>query len=327
MVSYLEGRTQKVKSNKLISRPRFVYAGVPQGSVLGPLLFSLFVNDVFPVCQYVNIHAYADDIQLYLSSRIGLVEDLCFKINSDLSAISVWAAGNSLCLNASKSYVLPVCNSVVYVDCIPKLWIGTSPLSFTDKIRNLGFILNSKLTCTDHINKVVSSVYAILCKLRVSATFTPLETRRKLVLQLIMPIITYSEVVYSKLDSISCHKLNVAFNNATRYVYGIGRYEHISACRTNILGCSLENYLAARNCIFIYKLTVFKIPAYLFEKLIPVRSQRHNSFIVPKLTYLASSRLFFINAVRVWNSLPETVKSGLNRFNYRTQIYNYFKNY
>lgn len=83
----------------------------------------------------MNVHAYADDIQLYLSNRIGLLEDLCFKINSDLSAISAWASENYLCLNASKSYVLPIYNSVVCVNGIPKLWIGSSSLGFTNKVK------------------------------------------------------------------------------------------------------------------------------------------------------------------------------------------------
>lgn len=103
--------------------------------MLGPLLFSLFVNDVFSVCQYVSIHAYADDIQLYLSNRIGLVDDLCYKINSDLSAVSAWARDNCLCLNATKSFVMPISNSVIHLDDIPELYIDTSVLTVTEKSR------------------------------------------------------------------------------------------------------------------------------------------------------------------------------------------------
>lgn len=135
MSSYLEGRSQRVRGRDTSSKSKAVASGVPQGSVLGPLLFSLFVNDVFSVCSYVNVHAYADDIQLYLSSRIGLVEDLCFRINSDLSAITAWARNNCLSLNATKSFVLPISNSVIHSGDIPELLIGSNALAVTDKIK------------------------------------------------------------------------------------------------------------------------------------------------------------------------------------------------
>lgn len=321
--SYLKGRVQRVKGENVSSQFKAIKAGVPQGSILGPLLFSMFVNDVFSVCKYVNVHAYADDIQLYLSNRIGLVEDICYKVNSDLSGILCWAQRNLLCLNAAKSYVMPICKSVIDPTNIPPLWIGTAALMTTEKIKNLGFIVNNKLSCCDHVNKVVSNVYVTLRRLGMSASFTPQETRRKLAMQLILPHFTYSEIVYSKLDSKSVSKLNVAFNNVTRYVYGIGRYAHISPWRDKILGCSIINFWLQETA-FLYKLLEWKVPQYLYEKLQLTKSQRHNSLVVPKYNSLTSSRLFFISAVRLWNSIPESVKARLNRSNFKKLIIQYF---
>ena len=72
--------------------------------------------------------------------------------------------------------------------------------------------------CVSHIKSVVSKIYVPLRNLIMSAPYTPVEVRRVLVLQLVFPIISYPETIFGNLNASSLHKLNVAFNNATRYV-------------------------------------------------------------------------------------------------------------
>ena len=79
IASYLSNRMQSVKCNGVSSSLKIISSGVPQGSVLGPLLFSMFINDVFNCTHDAIMHAYADDVQLYLSNRMGLIEDLQFQ--------------------------------------------------------------------------------------------------------------------------------------------------------------------------------------------------------------------------------------------------------
>ena len=100
--SYLYGRVQKVIIENRQSWIRRRTSGVPQGSVLGPLLFSMFVNDLFSVCRYIKVHAYADDIQLYISNRIGLTEDTSYKLYYDLKPILTWSENNNLVANPEK---------------------------------------------------------------------------------------------------------------------------------------------------------------------------------------------------------------------------------
>ena len=67
-----------------LSQRKHVPCGVPQGSILGPLLFSLFINDIFQVCKYSTIHGYADDLQIYLSSFLTAIDNFCKLMNIDL---------------------------------------------------------------------------------------------------------------------------------------------------------------------------------------------------------------------------------------------------
>jgi len=322
--NYLSNRVQCVKIADKRSAFRVVKSGVPQGSVLGPILFAAFINDIFSVTENVSMHAYADDIQVYMSRRPGLIEDLCCRLNEDLSRINEWARNNRLKLNPDKSCVLPIANFPVVQSCLPQIKLGNTQLSIVNKAKNLGFVLNSSLSCKDHINSVVGKIYFVLRNLRLTSEFMPSETKAHLVKQLILPIINYGATVYSKLDSSSMHKLEVVFNFATRYVFNLRRYDHISPWKTKILGCSLENYLRVRNCIFLHRIFYFKIPSYLVEKLRPSLSIRCTTFIVPQFKFLNSERCFFINAIRLWNSLDQRIRSECNVGKFKRLVTEFF---
>ena len=122
------------------------------------------------------------------------------------------------------------------------------------KVSNLGFIINHKLSCEDHIKSVVGKIYFTLRNLRVSSNAVPVATKLLLVKQLIFPFIHYFENVYAKLDSHSMHILLVALNNAIRFIYGLRRYDHISQYKDVLFGCSLEIYLKIINCIYLHNL-------------------------------------------------------------------------
>lgn len=320
---YLSDRSQKVIVGGRESCLRSVTSGVPQGSVLGPLLFCMFVNDVFNVCRDVRIHAYADDIQLYISNRVGLLEDSCCRLNENLAYIQDWARSNNLMLNPNKSFVLPISRCVIDFQQFPDIYLGNTVLKFIEKAKYLGFYINSNLTCGDHVNGVIRNVFLTLRNLRLSSGFTPVEIKRKLVTQLIVPHITYSAEVYSKLDSHSLHKLQVSFNSATRYVYGLRRFDSVSSWRKMILGCDLVDYLRMRNLLFLHRLLYGKTPAYLYDKIVHGWSQRCLTLIPPVYSYLNTSRFFFINAIKLWNSLPLHLKHITGKFKFKKSLLDY----
>lgn len=316
MCSFLFERLQKIVVGESESICKEMKVGVPQGSVLGPLLFSMFINDLFNVCNHVRLHGYADDMQMYISNRIGLLEDMCCRLNEDLEIIGKWAENNSLTLNPKKSVVLPISRSKISIEELPAIYLNGNALEYVEKVKYLGFHINSTLSCTDHINSIVRKVFLTLRNLRITSNFTPTNIKRQLVLQLILPHINYSAQLYSKLDSHSMHKLQVAFNNATRYVYCLSRYSSVSSWRKMILGCDLIDYLRLRNLLFMHNLLHQKTPMYLYEKLDLGRTARFTTLIIPRYSYLNTSRFFFINAARLWNSLPIHIKrmSGKNSF-------------
>lgn len=322
--SYLSNRTQRVVIGEAISEPRSLLSGVPQGSILGPILFCMFINDLPRVCKNVSTNLYADDVQIYLSRPIGLIEDLVVRINEDLIKIHDWSETNGLSLNPGKTQAILLSYRECNTNNFPSIYIKDFKVPFSKSVTSLGFKVNTHLSSTDHINMTVGRIYGVLRKLWISRSFTPVETRLRLVKTLILPLITYSEVVYPRLDSASDHKLLVAFNNVTRYVYGLRRYDHISAFKTNILGCTLSQYISARNCIFLHKIIHTKSPRYLYTKLNFCQSARTLNIVVPTFKYLNSSRLFYVNSIRLWNSLPIQIKQIRGFTSFKNLIFKYF---
>jgi len=256
---------------------------------------------------------------------LGLTEDLFCRMNEDLQLVLGWASENGFLLNVKKSFSIPISRNNLDFKDLPELFIGDTPISLVNKARNLGVVVNSKLTCVDHVNKTVGKIYAALRGLRVSAQYTPLEVRSRLAKQLLMPIFMYANVVYCKLDSASSHKIQVAFNSVLRYVYDLKTFEHVSESAVTFLNCTFENYCDIANLTFLHRLINKEKPAYLFEKVSFLRSSRSRVMLAPQCNFLNSSRYFFVHTIRRWNNLPESLRKIDSEPGFKRSLFTKYK--
>jgi hypothetical protein len=170
--SYLGERAQFVRSSRQETSVGAVTCGVPQGSILGPLLFISYIDDVSRVIRYCRFHIYADDLQVYQTCTVSDFQKCIDKLNLDLQRVHEWATANGLKLNPIKSQVLVI--SRCRVDIPPTtLLIGSDVIKVVPKVNNLGFDLNERLTA-NHFKKVCPKVYCILRSLRPHVSHTPL---------------------------------------------------------------------------------------------------------------------------------------------------------
>ena len=101
--SYLTGRTQSISVNGTISEPMSIQFGVPQGSVLGPLLFIMYINDL-PLVKVCSVELYADDTPIFFPGKS--VREIESQLSSDLDSLISWFRSNFLILNVSKTKVM-----------------------------------------------------------------------------------------------------------------------------------------------------------------------------------------------------------------------------
>lgn len=308
--SYLSDRSQAVYYNGEISSFRKIDSGVPQGSVLGPLLFSLFINDLPSVLEYCTVHLFADDVQIYLCvNDFTDMARISWMINHDLNKILCWSRRNLLPINSSKTKAMML-SRLKNPPEPPRLYLNDEPVEFVDHARNLGLIFKNSLEWDTHINSQVGKIYGALKQLNLVTKEFDIPTKTKLFKTLIYPYFLYGDFVYTNASVASLEKLRVALNSCVRYVFNISRYNRVSHLQTNLLGCPFSQFYKYRSCVTIFRIIHTKRPEYLFNKLIPFRNSRTKSYLIPHHSSVYYSQSLFARGIVFWNHLPLTVKSS-----------------
>lgn len=322
--SYLTGRTQSVHVKDSISRPLALGRGVPQGSILGPILFSLYANDLPAQLSHCKMHMYADDVQLYLSCPTTSIPENLVKLNYDLQNIHQWAIANGLCLNPGKSKCLVIRKRTTCPTLEFDISIDNRKIEIVSTAKNLGIVFNSYLTWSNHISTLVGQSYVKLRTLWSTQSFVPQRVRMLLAKAYLIPKLLYGCELFSSCDSESTRKLNVLYNNIIRYVFGLRKYDHVSSYARSLYGVSFENLLKIRTLLLLHKIIYTEKPKYLHNQLQFARSNRGKRLILPMHRCLVSEWQFLVTAVRLWNTLPHSQQLLSNATHFRKFLFQHF---
>ena len=169
--SYLTDRTQIYTVDGIQSAPIHLNCSVPQGSVLGPLEFILYTEDIVELLERHRIvhHLFADDKQLLKTTTVADIDCVRLSIGRCIEEVRVWCASRRLQLNASKTELVwfgsrTNLHRLSSVDST--LTVGTDVIHPTTVVRDLGVYLDSELTMKDHINRIARSCFYQLRHLR-----------------------------------------------------------------------------------------------------------------------------------------------------------------
>ena len=170
--TYLEDRTQCVKIGTSFSSSVPLPFGVPQGSVLGPLLYTLYTVPLGQIIRKhgLNYHFYADDTQLYLCIEPSDVHDLIFSVEKCIDDIKQWMHDNKLKLNDEKTEVILI-NPKHYEIPFDHLTIGTENIDFADSAKNWGVYIDKDLSMECHISNLSKAVYLEIRKIKTMSRF------------------------------------------------------------------------------------------------------------------------------------------------------------
>jgi hypothetical protein len=216
--SYLSERSQATSVGDSISSPLPVSVGVPQGSILGPLLFVVYVNDLPSLNLQSKVVLYADDTVLYYSSKYA--KDLEDKLNADLVVLSRWLYDNLLTLNISKcKFVLFGSNQRLKKVQDINIRVDQQEIENAESFNYLGVIVKQNMCWADHVDSLCTKVAQRIGTINRVRKLLPLHARLTLYNSLVSPLFSYADFVWGdKNNACLMSQLQVLQNKAAKIV-------------------------------------------------------------------------------------------------------------
>ena len=257
--NYLTTRTQTVNFGNVLSTNSNVDYGVPQGSILGPLLFILFINDLPQCLENCSISMYADDTVIYYSAAI--LKSVQTVVQDDMDKIALWMVDNELLLNESKTKTLLFGTRQKLGEGADfDININGTKLEQVYSFKYLGMTLDYQLNWKEQVESVsmkISNRLKLLSRIR--SCLTP-AAAKCVYNGLIQPIFYYCDVTWSKVSEGCSHELQRLQNKAARTILQLTR----TGDSLNILNwMNLENRRAMHVCILVFKCMNALVPDYL----------------------------------------------------------------
>ena len=315
--SYLENRFQHVKLGNNTSSSLPVMCGVPQGSILGPLLFILFTNDMHLYVKNSRLDSYADDSNI--SSSADSLEQLVDLLQHDLDSISHWCDANKLVLNAKKSSVMFICSPQKMLTLNTEklcLTLNNQVLNVQKEQKVLGVTIDSTLSWRSHIInmcKKLSQLLGLLWRVRFL-----LNKNAKIMFynSLILSRLSYCLTLWGNCPKDGLLKLFRLQKRAARLVLNCNLDVSTVELFNRLGWLSIYELIIYHKCIFMYNVHKNNCPSYLTNHFRHVSQvQRYNlrnydvnNFIIPKPKLeLFKSSIQYSGTV-LWNNLPQRIK-------------------
>ena len=321
--SYLSDRCQCVRVKGQTSGWLPVCSGVPKGSILGPLLFIIYINDLPSYVSFYSTLLFADDTKV--SRPISSSQD-CFDLQADIEALQQWSSDTGLRFNALKSMLLRFHNSSTPVSNFDYI-MNNSIIPHVSSGCDLGVIFSETLSWTDHFKLISRRAYSQLNLLkRVFAEACPSSVKRTLYLTLVRSQLTYCSQVWRPVlvkDIVTLEKIQ---RRATKYIVSDPSLDYCGRLVSLKLLPLMYFYELLDLLLLIQSLknpdSSFDIKNYITFSSHGTRSGSCSKILLSHNSTNRSRHFYFYRVARLWNALPhidlslslDTIKLRLKKF-------------
>jgi hypothetical protein len=333
--SYLSDRHQRVVIEGNLSERTLLEFGVPQGSVLGPVLFTLYsqpLSDVIKAHQ-VNHHKYADDTQLVDSAKPQEITSASNNLERCIGDVKTWMSSNKLKLNGDKTELL-VSGTKHFLGKLcspPSLSIDGSSVTPATCVRDLGVLVDPTLSMHAQISSVCSAANYELKKLSTVRNFLTVPVIVQLVSSLVLSRIDYCNVLYAGLPDTEISRLQNVQNNAARMIFRQSKRQHVTPLLIRLHWLPVKFRITYKIATFAFRKWDDALPQYLSELLViekkvgdgvRTRSSEEKRLVPPPWARNKTTdrRLFSLVAPEIWNGLPSTIRNAESLSSFKTRL-------
>ena len=320
--SYIKGRFQSVSVGNEKSQQMPLECGVPQGSVLGPVIFTLYTQPLANMLRdkyNMYYHFYADDTQIYICGKIDDIPKLLQTTKECIEDVKIWMTNNKLQLNDDKTEIILIRNPKIVKE-LPELILNVNDndIKFNKKVKNLGVTLDTDMTMFFFVSQLCKNLYFQLRKIASIRPYLSTEVTKTLVTSLILSKLDYCNSLLAGLPQDTINRLQLIQNNAARLICRKKKSDHITPLLKDLHWLPVSQRINYKMSVFVYKCINDIAPSYLsdaLERYTPARNLRSSMdrtiLVQTKRTYkFIGCRSFYHLGPLVWNKLPRDIREA-----------------
>ena len=335
-------RCQFVKIGSTLSELSKLIYGIPQGSVLGPLLFSLYTTPLTKIIHlhpHIKFHFYADDTQLYIHLSHKNASAALARLNACLLDVQRWMSLSKLKLNPEKTEFI-VFGSKSQRQKLSSYFpvsIFGSLIHPVDSVRNLGVWFDAEFSFSEHVKRTCKACFLQmrdLCRIR---QYLTTEVAVLAANALVSSRLDYCNSLFRSLSCFNLHKLQSIQNTLARIVTNHRRYAHVTPILKQLHWLPVKYRCMFKTATLVYKFLHSGSPSYFQPYLSPSSSSYSTRRSHPDCQYLTVppfrpsvfksvkhfDHSFAFDAPRIWNELPHDVRSATSVASFRKKLKTY----
>ena len=318
--SYLKERYQVVKVGRDTSSSTMMQCGVPQGSVLGPVLFSLYISPLYDIIRQCGIetHQYADDCQLYIELQTDdddCVRDAKSQLEECITKIADWMSANKLKLNDGKTEAIVFSSSSMQIPLsLNAFLVCETNIERTNSVKDLGVILDQNLNAEQQVNAICAACYYHLSNISAIRNSLGKAAAEKLLHAFISSKMDFCNSLLTSLPNRLIAKIQRVQNAAARMLTRTPRREHITPVLVNLHWLPVKYRIDYKIAVITWKALHDQAPTYVRDMLRvrhstrDLRSSAELLLETPIPRTLTGKRAFNFAGPNVFNNLPAELR-------------------
>ena len=322
--NYLCNRKQYVSYNSSKSTTENVTCGVPQGSILGPLLFILYMNDISYTSSLLNTILFADDTTVFYSHEDTFI--LCRTVNNEIKEVSNWFKANKLSLNAKKTNLMYLGTCMQTKKMAENnnydIYLDGCKLNRVHEAKFLGITIDENFTWKKHVENVCKLCSRNIGVLKKVKGFLPINAMYRLYCSLVLPYLNYGLLLWGNANKYLINKVFRLQKRAMRLISNSEYLSHTKPLFQKFNTLNIFDMYTKEVAIFMFKYKNNMLPVS-FDNFFTVNRENHNYNTRNRNDFeiqMHKMKTIFTMGPKIWNELPTNIKNATKLGQFKTNL-------